>query len=249
MMRAKFPAPISVMVGLCPRRAIHGENIRSGKETPWQAEAKERSSAARVFVFWSSRLILEPMPGQSKKSKPLVRVISSKTSFRGPVFTVTTDDVQEPGNVRARRDVIRHSGSIVVLPVDDSTRPPRVLLERQYRYAAQRRMWELPAGRIDPGEGKLAAAKRELLEETGYTAAKWQRALFFYASPGFLAETMTVYLALGLKKGLAQPEEDERITVRFFPLAQAIQMVMRGKIVDSKTISSLLWLEKKLARR
>lgn len=189
------------------------------------------------------------MPSTRKKSKSLVRVISSKTSFRGPVFTVTTDEVQEPGNVRARRDVIRHSGSIVVLPVDDSTRQPRVLLERQYRYAAGRLMWELPAGRIDPGEAPLAAAKRELLEETGYTAAKWERALFFFASPGFLAETMTVYLARGLKKGVAQPEEDERIAVRFFPLSQAVRMAMTGKIVDSKTISSLLWLEKKIARR
>jgi ADP-ribose pyrophosphatase len=189
------------------------------------------------------------MPSRRAKSKPLVRVISSKTSFRGPVFTVTTDEVEETGNVRARRDVIQHSGSIVVLAVDDSERQPRVLLERQYRYAAKRRMWELPAGRIDPGERELAAAKRELLEETGYTASKWERALFFFASPGFLAETMTVYLARGLKKGVAQPEEDERIAVRFFSLAQAVRMAMTGKIVDSKTISSLLWLEKKIVRR
>lgn len=182
------------------------------------------------------------------KSKPLVRVISSKVSFRGPVFSVMTDVVEEPGNVRARRDVVRHSGSIVILPVDDSGRTPRVLLERQYRYAAGRRMWELPAGRIDPGEDKLAAAKRELLEETGYSASKWQRALFFYVSPGFLDESMTVYLARGLKKGLAQPEDDERIAVRFFPLVQAVRMAMTGKIVDAKTIAPLLWLEKKLAR-
>jgi len=85
------------------------------------------------------------MPSSSKKSKPLVRVISSKVSFRGPVFSVETAEVEEPGNVRARRDVVRHSGSIVVLPLDDSGRTPRVLLERQYRYAAGRRMWELPA--------------------------------------------------------------------------------------------------------
>ena len=188
------------------------------------------------------------MPSR-KKSKSLVRVLSSKTSFRGPVFTVMTDEVQEPGNVRARRDVIRHSGSIVVLPVDDSARMPRVLLERQYRYAAGRRMWELPAGRIDPGESPLAGAKRELLEETGYSAAKWERALFFYVSPGFLDESMTVFLARGLKKGKAQPEEDERIAVKFFPLTQAIRMVMSGKIIDAKTISSLLWLEKKIAHR
>ncbi|HEY2364256.1 MAG TPA: NUDIX hydrolase [Candidatus Angelobacter sp.] len=142
------------------------------------------------------------MPATRKKSSSLVRVISSKTAFRGPVFSVMTDEVEEPGNVRARRDVIRHSGSIVVLPLDDSGRMPLVLLERQYRYAAGRRMWELPAGRVDPGENHLAAAKRELMEETGYTASRWQKALFFYVSPGFLDESMTVYLASGLKKGM-----------------------------------------------
>jgi ADP-ribose pyrophosphatase len=192
---------------------------------------------------------IELMPSSLKNSKPLVRVLSSKTSFRGKVFNVVTDEVEEPGNVRARRDVVRHSGSIVVLPLDDSGRAPRVLLERQYRYAAGRRMWELPAGRIDPGENKLAAAKRELLEETGYTAANWVRALFFYVSPGFLDESMTVYLARGLKKGRAQPEDDERIAVRFFPLAQAVRMAMTGKIIDAKTIAPLLWLDKKLAGR
>src|ERR1051325_8565535 len=134
------------------------------------------------------------MPSSRKKSKPLVRIMSSKVSFRGPVFSVVTDEVEEPGNVRARRDVVRHSGSIVILAVDDSGRRPRVLLERQYRYAAGRRMWELPAGRIDAGEDKLTAAKRELLEETGYSASRWQRALSFYVSPGFLDESMTVYL-------------------------------------------------------
>jgi ADP-ribose pyrophosphatase len=187
------------------------------------------------------------MPAARKKSS-LVRVISSKTSFEGPVFSVMTDEVQEPGNVRARRDVIRHSGSIVILPLDDSGRTPRVLLERQYRYAAGIRMWELPAGRVDPGEKLLAAARRELIEETGYTASRWERALSFFVSPGFLDEYMTVYLARGLKQGTAQPEEDERIAVRFFPLHQAVKMAMTGKIVDAKTIVSLLWIERKLRR-
>lgn len=188
------------------------------------------------------------MPATRKKPRRAVRVISSKTSFHGPVFSVMTDEVEEPGNVRARRDVIRHSGSIVILPLDESARTPRVLLERQFRYAAGIRMWELPAGRVDPGENNLAAAKRELLEETGYSASMWQKALYFFVSPGFLDESMTVYLARGLKKGVAQPEEDERIAVRFFPLDQAVRMAMTGKIVDAKTIASLLWLEKKLRR-
>lgn len=137
----------------------------------------------------------------------------------------------------------------LVLAVDEARGRPLVLLERQYRYAAGLRLWELPAGRVDPGESNLAAAKRELLEETGYTARKWQPALFFYVSPGFLDESMEVFLARKLKKGLAQPEEDERIAVRFFPLPRAVRMAMSGNIKDAKTIASLLWLDRKLARR
>lgn len=178
---------------------------------------------------------------RSKRTK--ARIVSSKTVYRGPVFWVTTDNVEEPGGVRARRDLIHHSGSVVVLAVDDSGSTPRVLLERQYRHAASQFLWELPAGRIDPGEQELKAAQRELLEETGYTASKWRRILKFYASPGFVAETMAVYLATGLQKGQAQPEEDEVIYKRLVPLPAAVRMVIRGTIQDAKTISSVLWLD------
>src|SRR5271166_2338859 len=116
---------------------------------------------------------------EKKSSKSgRAKVLTSRISYQGPVFSVTTDEVEEPGGVRARRDVVRHSGSIVVLAVEDQARgtkaaQPRVLLERQYRHAAQSMMWELPAGRIDDGETALTAAKRELLEETGYSARQW----------------------------------------------------------------------------
>jgi ADP-ribose pyrophosphatase len=181
----------------------------------------------------------------AKSSKPArkERILSSRTVYRGPVFSVTTDHVEEPGGVRARRDVIHHSGSVVVLAVDDSGATTRVLLERQYRHAATDYLWELPAGRIDPGEHELKAAQRELLEETGYTASKWRRILKFYASPGFVAETMSVFLATGLRAGEAQPEEDEIIYKRMVPLPAAVRMVIRGTIRDAKTISSVLWLD------
>lgn len=175
------------------------------------------------------------------------RVLFSKVVYRGPVFHVTSDQVQEPSGIRARRDVVRHPGSIVILAVDERGKQPRVLLERQYRHAAGGFTWELPAGSMDPGESELAAARRELLEETGYRARRWQRALKFFSSPGFLAETMTVYLARGLRSGPAQPEEDEAIRVRFFPLPAAVEMVLRHRIRDGKTIAGLLWLAQKLA--
>ncbi|MGE5323361.1 MAG: NUDIX hydrolase [Actinomycetota bacterium] len=187
------------------------------------------------------------MPKARKKAS--ARVISSQTVFRGPVFSVVSQQVEEPDGIQVRRDIVEHPGSIVILAVDDSRKTPRVLLERQYRHAAGGRLWELPAGSLDPGEAPLPAAKRELLEETGYSASKWRKVLYFYVSPGFLTESMQVFLATGLKKGMAQPEEDERIAVRFFPLKQAVRMASSGKIIDAKTIAPLLWLERKLVAR
>ena len=156
---------------------------------------------------------------------------------------MTTEEVEEPGGVRARRDIIHHSGSVVVLAVDEFRSGPRVLLEHQYRHAAKDCLWELPAGRIDRGEKPLHAAQRELLEETGYSARHWRRILNFYASPGFVAETMAVYLATGLREGIAQPEADEVIENRFVPLATAVRLIVSGKIRDAKTIASILWLD------
>lgn len=179
----------------------------------------------------------------ARRKQPKARLVSSRTVYRGPVFSVTTDYVQEPGGVKVRRDLIHHSGSVVVLAVDDSRSTPRVLLERQYRHAAGDYLWELPAGRIDPGETELKAAQRELIEETGYRAKHWRRILKFFASPGFVAETMAVYLATGLEEGEAEPEEDEIIHKRMLPLPTVVKMILKGTIRDAKTISSVLWLD------
>jgi ADP-ribose pyrophosphatase len=187
--------------------------------------------------------------GMPKTSYSKARVLSSIEVYRGPAFWVTTDQVLEPDGVRGRRDIVRHTGSVVILAVDETHPEPHVLLVRQYRHAAQQYLWELCAGRIDQGEQELVAAKRELLEETGYTAARWKRILTFYASPGFVAETMSIYLARGLRPGTAQPEEDEVIETRFFPLSAAVRMVMAGKILDGKTISGILWLNQERSGR
>jgi ADP-ribose pyrophosphatase len=180
----------------------------------------------------------------SFRSPKKARVLSSRVSYRGPVFWVTTDDVLEPTGVRARRDVVHHTGSVVILAVDESPGSPRVLLEKQYRHAAKRFLLELPAGRIDEGEKPLKAAKRELLEETGYSARSWKRILHFWASPGFVAEAMSIYLARNLKAGAAQPEDDEVIELKLVPLEKAVSMIFKGTIQDAKTIAGVLWLDR-----
>lgn len=178
--------------------------------------------------------------GTSRKSS---KVISTRTAFRGPVFTVTRDEVVEPSGVKVIRDTVRHSGSVVVLAIDRSDGEPRILLVRQYRYPADAYIWELPAGRIDEGENPLAAAKRELIEETGYRAKKWKKAMTFYSSPGFLDEQMWLYLAEDLEAGEAQPEADEFITLRFVSASSVLEQIRRGAIRDAKTIAGVLWAE------
>jgi ADP-ribose pyrophosphatase len=175
---------------------------------------------------------------------PPVKILKSRVVYRAPVFYVTSEIVREPSGVTARRDIVRHPGSVVIMAVDETRRQPRVLLIRQFRYAAGRELWELPAGRIDEGENLLAAAKRELLEETGVTARNWKQALFFYVSPGFLDETMTIFLARTLQRGKANPDDDEVIRSRFFSVSRAAKMVMSGSIQDAKAIAGVLWLEK-----
>jgi ADP-ribose pyrophosphatase len=184
-----------------------------------------------------------------KNMKKSARVLSRKIVFRGRVFYVTSERVREPrprdGAIEVRRDIVHHPGSVVVMAIDRNEAEPRILLERQYRFAARQRLWELPAGRIDEAEHALAAAKRELMEETGYRASRWKLAMRFWSSPGFLDEQMALYVASGLRRGHARPEEDEVITKTFLPLSAARRMVMNGKIRDAKTIAGILWLAQK----
>jgi ADP-ribose pyrophosphatase len=169
------------------------------------------------------------------------KVVSSKLSFKGRVFDVYTDTVIEPSGHKTVRDVIRHNGSVVILAVDESQNPkdPTVILERQYRLAAGQYLIELPAGTRNPGEAPLVAAKREMIEETGYRAKSWTMLARYYASPGFLAEWMQIYLARDLTAGTAKPELDEQIEILHMPLSKAMQLVRDGKIHDGKTLIAL----------
>jgi len=184
---------------------------------------------------------------KSTPTKPLKltgrgKTVSSKTVYQGNVFWVTRDEVLEPAGVKATRDVIRHNGSVVILAVDAESNPkdPGILLIRQYRHAAGKLLLELPAGRIEPGEKLIAAGKRELIEETGYRAKRWSRHTNYYASPGFLTETMTILLAEGLTQGEASPEDDEKIELHMTPLSQVLHLIHAGKIEDGKTLIGVL---------
>jgi len=162
-----------------------------------------------------------------------MKLISSQELLSTPIFRVTMDHAVDPDGFEIRRAIVRHRGSAVMMAVDARR---RVLLVRQYRLPARGYLWELPAGRIDEGETALAAAKRELREETGCTAKRWTKLVSFFPSPGYVEEKMTIFLAEDLKQGAPQPMEDERIETGWFSLREIGEMIARGQICDAKTI-------------
>lgn len=173
-----------------------------------------------------------------QKAKGKAEVLSSKLVFQSSAFDVYTDQVIEPCGREARRDIVRHNGSVVILALEHSKskKDPLVVLERQYRHAAAQYLWEIPAGKIDEGEKRLSAAKRELMEETGFRAKKWTKLVRYYPSPGFVGEWMQIFLAEGLTAGDAAPEEDEEIEIFLTPLSEVLKMIDKGEILDGKTL-------------
>jgi ADP-ribose pyrophosphatase len=163
-----------------------------------------------------------------------MKITQSKEVYTCKVFRVTEDKAVDPkSKFEINRSLVRHPGSAVMMAMDDKK---RILLVRQFRLPAEKRMWELPAGKIDKGEKALDAAKRELIEETGYTARKWRKLSSFFPSPGFLQERMTIFLATDLVQGKATPMEDEQIESRWFKRKEVAAMIRGGKIEDAKTI-------------
>jgi ADP-ribose pyrophosphatase len=184
-----------------------------------------------------------------KKNSKKTRVLSSKIVYKGRVFSVYRDEVIEPTGVRNTREIIRHNGSVVILAVDESKDPkdPEIIFERQYRHAAGQFLLELPAGRREPNESPLAAAKREMIEETGYRAKRWTLLTKYFASPGFLGEWMQIYLAREIREGVSEPEDDEEIEVLRVPLSKALELAHSNKIHDGKTLIGLMLYD--VARR
>lgn len=185
------------------------------------------------------------MKNRKDRKRRTERILSSKVLFRGRVFTLKRDRVAEPSGIVVTRDMIAHPGSVVVLPLLGDG---RIVLIRQYRHAVGQFLWELVAGHKEPNESPVAGAHRELLEETGYTAKRVRKLLEYFPSPGLLGERMDIFLAEGLTKGKAQPEEDEKISQKIVTLREAEKWVRSGKIRDGKSIAGLLYYARFVAR-
>lgn len=162
-----------------------------------------------------------------------MKIISSKEVLKNKLFRVVDEVATDPSGFEIHRSIVRHPGSAVMMPVDGEN---RVLLVRQFRLPAQQELWELPAGRLDPGESPLETAKRELREETGYQARNWVKLASYWPSPGYVDEKMDLFLARELTEGKAEPMDDERIEMRWFPEDELAAMVRGGDIHDGKTL-------------
>jgi ADP-ribose pyrophosphatase len=220
-----------------------------------KAEKAVEEKSKPVVKNKSKPVAKKAKPAKAKKLKTLkpvvvekAHLISSVVVYQGPLFRVLHDKLTEPGGKPSERDVIRHNGSVVILAVDSSKskKNPWIVIERQYRHAANQYLWELPAGKLEPGEDALAGAQRELAEETGYSAKKWKPLVEYYASPGFLGESMKVFVAEGLMAGDAHPEADEQIEFRLVKLSEVLKMIEKGAILDGKTLTSVLLYAHKL---
>ena len=216
----------------------------SGKEREWMAKKEALRAVAGMkggSKASAKKKVGLPASKRAGKAAPKIEVISSKLSYEGPLFRVYTDEIVEGGR-KMTRDVVRHNGSIVILAIDDSKskRDPMIVMERQYRHAAKEYLLEVPAGKMEAGEDALAGAKRELLEETGFVAARWRKVVRYFASPGFLGEFMQVFIAEGLTAGEAQPEYDEQIEIELIPLSRLLAMIDAGEVHDGKTLISVM---------
>ena len=166
--------------------------------------------------------------------------ISSRKVYDGRIISVDVDTVRFPDGSVGELEMVRHPGASAVVPVLEGGRDPQVLLIKQYRYAADGFVYEIPAGRLDPGESPERCAARELQEETGYTAEKLQRLTTMYTTPGFTDERIHLFVAEGLSQGKSDRERDEFLELFPVALSEAVAMIRSSQIVDGKTAIALL---------
>ena len=245
-----MPAKTKAVKASKPANAMAAEPTNSPTKVKSAAPKKAKPSKANKNANAKPKRAKAGKPTVKKASKPrkpaasveTAQLLSSEVVYQGPLFRVLHDKLIEPGGRPSERDVIRHNGSVVILAIDSSKskKNPWIVVERQYRHAAQQFLWELPAGKLDAGEDALTGAKRELAEETGYSAKKWKPLVEYYASHGFLGESMKVFVAEGLVAGDAHPEADEQIEFRLVKLSEVLKMIAKGAILDGKTLTSVL---------
>lgn len=168
------------------------------------------------------------------------RFVSREEIFSGRLLNVRRDTVRMPDGATATREYIVHPGAVAILPF---TAHGSVILERQYRYPNGRDFIEIPAGKLEKGEDLLGAAKRELLEETGFAAAKWQRLTTIHNAISYSDEAIELFAAHGLEKRVQDLDEEEFLEVLDVPFAHAIEMVRDGRITDVKTVIALFWAQ------
>jgi len=165
------------------------------------------------------------------------RLISSKLMFEGALLSLRVDEVELPDGRKATREWVPHRGAVAIVPLLEDG---RVVMIRQYRHAAGRVLWELPAGLLEEGEDPAATARRELAEETGYSAAELSPLFSTYLSPGFSGELLHLFVARGLSQVGASPEPDEHLVTALLPLGEAVAMVGRGEVQNAAAICGLL---------
>lgn len=168
------------------------------------------------------------------------KILKSRQIYKGSIVEFVKDDfvLHAVKNKVITRVLLRHPGAVVILPFVDKN---HIILLKQFRYAAQGDLWEIPAGTIEKGEKPLVCAKREIQEETGMKAARWKFLTQFYLAPGISNEIMFLFAASNLKLGKKNLDHDEFIEHEIVSIAKATQMISDGRIRDAKTIASILW--------
>jgi ADP-ribose pyrophosphatase len=169
--------------------------------------------------------------------------IGSQRIYTGRIFNLDLDQVRFPDGTVGEMEMVRHPGASAVVPFlsDPEGDDPQILLIKQYRYAAESYIYEVPAGRLEPGESPVDCARRELSEETGCTAERFTPLMTLYTTPGFTDERIHLFMATGITRGAARTEADEFLTAEPMALAHALDLVQSGEIADAKTVVTLLY--------